>query len=261
MLRLTYVGHATVLIEMDGQRFLTDPLLTRWLGPLRRQLGPVDPAWLRAIDGVLLSHLHHDHLHFPSLARLGRETRLIVPSGAGELLRPRGFRRIDEVRPGEQFTIGSVEVDVVRAIHDPARHLSNVTAEPQGFLLRGSQTVYFAGDTDLYPEMRDLDPAIDVALIPIWGWGPTLGPGHLDPLRAADAVGLLQPRIAVPIHWGAYFPAALPWRRRLTLREMPRAFSLRASVVAPDVEVRVIEPGGSMVVSPPETTTRIEGGM
>jgi L-ascorbate metabolism protein UlaG (beta-lactamase superfamily) len=254
MLRLTYVGHATVLIELDGIRFLTDPLLTRWLGPLRRQLKPVEAASLHDIDCVLLSHLHHDHLHLPSLALLDRSTQLVVPSGAGGLLRARGFRDIREVRPGERFSIGSVEVDVVRAVHDPARHLSTVTAEPQGFLLRGSQTVYFAGDTDLYPEMRDLHPAIDVALIPIWGWGPTLGPGHLDPVRAADAVGLLRPRIAIPIHWGTYFPAALPWRRRVTLREMPRAFSFRVSVVAPAVEVRVIDPGESTAVLPSDAT-------
>jgi L-ascorbate metabolism protein UlaG (beta-lactamase superfamily) len=118
------------------------------------------------------------------------------------------------------------------------------------YLLRGRQLVYVSGDSDLYPEMRELDPAIDVALVPIWGWGPTLGPGHLDPVRAADAVGLLQPRIVVPIHWGSYFPAGLPWRRRQALRETPRAFSQQTGIVAPAVEVRVVEPGGTTVVLP-----------
>jgi L-ascorbate metabolism protein UlaG (beta-lactamase superfamily) len=247
-MQLTYVGHATVLIELDGQRVLTDPLLTRWLGPLRRQAAPVGDALVRDIDAVLLSHLHHDHLHLPSLNRLERGTPLIVPAGVGGLLSARGFRDIREVRPGDRLSIGSIDVDVLRADHDPARHLSKVTAEPQGFLLRGSRTVYFAGDTDLYPEMRDLAGTIDLALIPIWGWGPTLGPGHLDPARAAEAIALLQPRIAVPIHWGTYFPAGLPWRRRSRLRGVAREFADLGRTVAPDVEVRIVKPGDSIMI-------------
>jgi L-ascorbate metabolism protein UlaG (beta-lactamase superfamily) len=247
-MQLTYVGHATVLIDLDGQRVLTDPLLTRWLGPLRRQAAPVGDDLVRDIDAVLLSHLHHDHLHFPSLARLDRKTPLIVPAGVGGLLSARGFRDIQEVRPGDRLSIGNVEVDVLRADHDPTRHLSSVTAEPQGFVLRGSQSVYFAGDTDLYAEMRDLAGSLDLALIPIWGWGPTLGPGHLDPARAAEAVGLLQPRIAVPIHWGTYFPAGLPWRRRSRLRGVAREFADLGSIVAPEVEVRIVRPGESMTI-------------
>ena len=247
--RLTYVGHATVLIEMDGQRVLTDPLVTGWLGPLHRQAPAVDPEWLREIDAVLLSHIHHDHLHYPSLAKLERGTRLVVPVGTGAMLRARGFRNVDEVRPGDHFAVGQVVVDVVRADHDPVRHLSSATAEPQGFVLRGSQLIYFAGDTDIYPEMTELSPSLDVALIPIWGWGPTLGPGHLDPARAAEAVGLLRPRIVIPIHWGTYFPAGLPWRRAV-LRSPPRVFSQRVREIAPDVEVRTLMPGQSLIVPP-----------
>jgi len=247
-MRLTYVGHATALIELDGKRFLTDPLLTRWLGPLRRQIAPVGAETLGEIDAVFLSHLHHDHLHIPSLARLEPETRLIVPNGAGELLAARGFRDVQEVRPGDRFVIGGVDIDIVPAVHDPSRHLSSVTAEPQGFLVRGSRTVYFAGDTDLFPEMRDFAGSIDLAMIPIWGWGPTLGPGHLDPPRAAEAVALLRPRIAVPIHWGTYFPAGLPWRRRSRLREVSREFQRLTHSLAPDTEVRVVPPGESTIV-------------
>lgn len=250
MTRLTYLGHATLLIEMDGRRFLTDPLLTRWIGPLRRQWPPIDPDFVGDIDAVLLSHLHHDHLHIPSLFRLDPGTRLIVPSGSGSFLRSRGLPDVDEVKPGDQFSVGAVDLRVVRAVHDPGRPFSNVAAEPQGFILHGSHIIYFAGDTDIFPEMRDLDPAIDVALIPIWGWGPTLGAGHLDPSRAAKALELLQPRVAIPIHWGTYFPAGLPWRRRLALGDVPRAFKFLASEIAPGVEVRIVDPGGSTVIPP-----------
>lgn len=250
MLRLTYVGHATLLIELDGHRFLTDPLLTPWLGPLRRQWPPVDLALARDLDAVLLSHIHHDHLHLPSLARVDKQTQLIVPTGSGSLLPAQQLREINEVEPGDRFSFGSVEVEVVRADHDATRPFSAVTAVPQGFILRGSQTIYFAGDTDIFPEMSDLDSAIDLALIPIWGWGPTLGTGHLNPFRAADALTLLEPRIAVPIHWGTYFPLALPWRRQVALRLAPLEFRQHAEERAPEVEVRIIKPGDATVILP-----------
>ena len=78
-----------------------------------------------------------------------------------------------------------------------------------GFLVRGSQTVYFAGDTGLFPGLEGLADPLDVALLPIWGWGPTLGEGHLDPERAAEAVSLLAPRIVIPIHWGSLHPLGM----------------------------------------------------
>ena len=87
-----------------------------------------------------------------------------------------------------------------------------------------------------------------MALIPIWGWGPTLGRGrHLDPEKAAEAVRLLNPRIAIPIHWGTYAPLHMAIRRAPEfVRSPPGAFELAARRVAPGVEVRVLEPGASL---------------
>ena len=73
------------------------------------------------------------------------------------------------------------------------------------------RSVYFAGDTDVFPGMAELAP-VDVALLPIWGWGPTMGPGHMDPARAAEAAALLGARLAIPIHWGTYYPVHLGLR-------------------------------------------------
>lgn len=245
--RITYVGHATLLIELDGVRFLTDPLLTQWVGPLRRQWPPVDSAWSQDIDAVLLSHIHHDHLHLPSLAQVDPEARLVVPSGSGKYLRSRGWRNVDEVSPVDEFTVEDVDVRVVPAVHDPTRPLTRLVAEPQGFVLSGSQTIYFAGDTDIFPDMENLVPDLDVALIPVWGWGPTLGGGHLDPATAAEAVKLLKPRIAIPIHWGTFFPVGLPWRRAV-LGDKARAFSVITAAIAPDVEVQIVQPGKSISI-------------
>jgi L-ascorbate metabolism protein UlaG (beta-lactamase superfamily) len=112
----------------------------------------------------------------------------------------------------------------------------------------GSSTVYFAGDTDLFEGMGALGD-IDVGLIPIWGWGPTLGRGgHLDPARAAEAARLVAPRVAVPIHWGTYSPIHLGLRGAPRFLELPPAeFVVAARELAPEVEVRVLQPGESFV--------------
>jgi L-ascorbate metabolism protein UlaG (beta-lactamase superfamily) len=90
--------------------------------------------------------------------------------------------------------------------------------------------------------MESLAP-LDLALLPVWGWGPSLGEGHLDPRAAARALTLLRPRVAVPIHWGTYFPVPLGLRGHDRLEEPPREFATHAAAVAPDVEVRILEPG------------------
>ena len=126
----------------------------------------------------------------------------MVPAGAGRLLRRNGFQNVDEAHVGDTFDIDGVTVETVPAVHPPRRgpH-SRVVAEPVGYVLRTDDAaVYFAGDTDLFDAMADLAP-VDVALLPIWGWGPSLGEGHLDPTRAATAATLLQARMVIPVHW------------------------------------------------------------
>ena len=114
-----------------------------------------------------------------------------------------------------------------------------------GFVLAGTLRVYFAGDTGLFAGMARLAP-LDLALLPVWGWGPRLGPGHLDPASAAEALTLLRPRIAVPIHWGTYSPFWY-FRPPPYLSEPGPAFAHEAARLAPEVEVRVLRPGGSTI--------------
>jgi L-ascorbate metabolism protein UlaG (beta-lactamase superfamily) len=115
-------------------------------------------------------------------------------------------------------------------------------------VISGSLSAYFAGDTDLFDEIRKLHGAADVAMLPVSGWGRTLPPGHLDPDRAAQAVALIAPRLAIPIHWGTFaLPRAL---RAAGEADAPaRDFAARCRRVAPGVEVRVLAPGESTVVS------------
>src|SRR6185436_1994360 len=99
--RITYIGHATVLIEMAGQRLLTDPILRDRVSFLRRRGRPVDPALFQDLDVVLISHLHYDHLDIPSLRLLRHDTHLIVPAGSARFFQWYGFRQIEEIRVGE----------------------------------------------------------------------------------------------------------------------------------------------------------------
>ena len=112
-----------------------------------------------------------------------------------------------------------------------------------GFLVEGERRVYFAGDTDLFEGMGELAPGLDIALLPVWGWGPSIGTGHLDPERAARAAALLSPRVAIPIHWGSLYPLGLARVRPGPLRAPPREFAARVRELAPQVEVRVLSPG------------------
>ena len=247
--RLTWIGHATVLLELAGVRVLTDPLLRSRLGHLRRHgPAPTDEA-TRGLDAVLISHLHLDHLDLPSLRRLDAGVRLLVPHGAGGFLRRLGFAQVQELEVGERTRIGELDVLAVEALHDGRRQpLRRTAAEAIGFVLEGSRRVYFAGDTDLYDDMAALAGSLDVALLPVWGWGPTLGEGHLDPGRAAQAAALLAPRLAIPIHWGTFYPRGLGRLRPAPLRDPPHAFAAQVAALAPDVEVRVLSPGGSVAL-------------
>jgi L-ascorbate metabolism protein UlaG (beta-lactamase superfamily) len=246
--RLTWVGHATVLVELGGMRLLTDPLLRTRLGHLRRHGARPAPGVTEDIDAVLVSHVHLDHLDVRSLRSVARGARVVAPQGAGRLLRRIGFARIDEVVPGDRVTVGEVTITALAAVHDARRRPLGATVATLGYEIAGGQRVYFAGDTELFDGMRSFAGRFDVALLPVWGWGPSLGPGHMDPLSAAQAVAIIRPTVAVPIHWGTFFPVGLEALRGSALVEPPRVFARHVAELAPEVEVRVLAPGDELLL-------------
>jgi L-ascorbate metabolism protein UlaG (beta-lactamase superfamily) len=234
---VTWLGHATVVVDLDGERIVTDPVFRRRVVHLLRAKAADVPE---AATAVLLSHLHYDHLDLPSLRAFARELPVVLPRGGGGLLR--GFSDVREIGPGESIELGRLRVDAVEAEHDGRRRPGGPKGPALGYVLRGSRSVYFAGDTDLFAGMADLAP-LDLALLPVAGWGPTLPPGHLDPERAASALALLRPALAIPIHWGTYRVAR---RRRDRASAPAEAFARAAAALAPDVEVRILPVGGSL---------------
>lgn len=245
----TWVGHSTVLIEEPAHRVLTDPLLTRRVAHLRRRRA-LPEGGVTDVDLVLLSHAHMDHLHLASLRMVRPDARVVTPRGTGPLVRAAGFTDVVEVLAGDRVRSGPAVVEVVPARHPHSRgpH-SRVRAAPVGYVVElGGRRTYFAGDTDLFPEMGDLG-GIDVALLPIWGWGPTIGEGHLDPVRAVEAGRLIRPSLVVPIHWGTYAPE--DGRRRLPgwLDAPAEAFlgETARHVDAPSVEL--LSPAGALAAT------------
>jgi L-ascorbate metabolism protein UlaG (beta-lactamase superfamily) len=245
--KLTWLGHSTVLFELDGVRILTDPLLRARAGPLVRTAEPVRED-LAAIDLILISHTHRDHLDLPSLRRLPRTARLAIPSGGAKHVQALGFAEVIEATAGDSLTVGEVTVVATRADHDPGRGARKQGALPVGYLLHGPPSVYFAGDTDVFPEMSALGP-IDVALLPVSGWGPRVPAGHLDAERAAEALGLIEPRVCIPIHWGTLRPV---YRRRPYPSDAaaPGELVRLAHETAPKTEVRVLPVGGRTTIGP-----------
>ena len=254
--RLTWLGHSTVLLEVDGARLLTDPVLRARVLHLQRvgEALPLDP---QSVDAVLISHIHYDHLDLPSLRRLGRSSLLVVPSGAGSLLRRHGFEHVIEVEPGDEAQIRGATIRATHAEHDSRRLPFGVETPALGYLVSGSVSTYFAGDTDLFGGMGAIADDLDVALLPVAGWGPSLPPGHLDPRSAAEALGLLRPRIAVPIHWGTYRRIGLSGDPAV-LREPAESFARFAADLMPEVEVCILPVGGSVDIEMRTTLQRAE---
>jgi L-ascorbate metabolism protein UlaG (beta-lactamase superfamily) len=222
--RVTWWGHATALIDVGGVRLLTDPLLTDRLAHLRRIGSPPPDPRACGADAILVSHLHLDHLH-PASLRAVDAGAVVVPRGAERMVAAAtNGGRVQPIEPGDELRIGEVVVRAVAAQHDGRRRPGSPMRAPAlGYLIEHDGTrIWFAGDTGLFEGMRAYGP-VDVAVVPVGGWGPTLGPGHLDPGQAARACAAVQARHAVPIHYGTFWPVGL---RRMHPRSFRDKFEL-----------------------------------
>lgn len=248
-MEITWWGHATATVCDSGTRVLTDPLFARRLAHLRRRRGAVPPPSAAVADVVLVSHLHADHLHLPSLARLVPGTPLVVPRGAPDAVP--GLRRlaaeIVEVGPGDEVTVAGVRIRAVRASHDGRRRPYGPHRAPAlGYVVTGEAVTYFAGDTGPFPAMAEQVGRCDVALLPVGGWGPFLGHGHLDASRAARALADLAPSVAVPVHYGTYWPIGLDAVRPHEFHSPGQEFARLAARRAPGVAVHALGHGQSL---------------
>jgi L-ascorbate metabolism protein UlaG (beta-lactamase superfamily) len=234
---------------MGSLRVLTDPLLRNRLLFLQRHGQNPAPELLeeRSPDLVLLSHMHYDHVDLPSLRQLSRDTLLVAPRGSGRYLERATGHEVQEMEAGETLTVSDVQICALPAAHGGAFSGPRPMTKCLSYTLCNHLTVYFAGDTALFDGMDDVGTLfdLDLALLPVWGYGPRVGTGHLTPLSAAQALKKLRPRVAVPIHWGTLRHAGphAVWQGVDYMNTPPHAFAEYAARMAPETEVRVLRPG------------------
>lgn len=211
---VTWWGHSTTSVELGTATVVTDPLLTARLYLLHRPTPP-PPADAAVADVVLITHLHRDHLHVPSLDRFAPEVPVVVPRGAARIVKGLARRRrLVEVTPGEQVDVAGVRIDVLPASHSGRRSEFERGDDVPAVGFRftdGTTSCWYPGDTGPRTDFAEVDD-VDLAIVPIGGWGPSLGDDHLDPEQAVAAVAEVGARWALAVHYGTFWPL---WLDRL----------------------------------------------
>jgi len=232
-MRLTLVGHDTVLIEAAGRRILTDPWFGRWGNLAYRRVQP--PAFereaLRGVDLVLLSHNHWDHVDTRFLRLLDPAVPVLAPAVSAWITRLKGGRNVVGLKPWEERRCGEV-----RIVATPAHHIARTI----GFVIEAdSRRLYFAGDTYYGRFMNRLGAAMrpDVALLPVTTYRIPMTMGETGAVRAVDA---LRPAVVVPIHLGLE-----PRSPLLRTSQSPERFRELVRAASLPVEVDILQPGHS----------------
>ncbi len=219
-LRVTFVNHATVLVQMDGLNVLTDPIWSEraspfsWIGPRRARPPGIRFEDLPPIDGVLVSHNHYDHLDLPTLRRLAERHRplFVVGLGNAALLEQAGIGPVRELDWWQGLALSkAVQVSAVPAQHFSARGLCDRDATLwAGYVIQGpAGTVYFAGDTGMGPHFAQIRKRFGpprLALLPIGAFRPVwfMSRVHLSPADAVQAADILGASTSLAIHYGTF---------------------------------------------------------
>ena len=206
---LTWIGHASFLISWRGLNILVDPIWSLWLKIVKRIRRPgIRIDHLPAIDLVLVTHAHFDHLDRRTLRRVASAQPIVVPQGVGNLVHDLGFDRVHELREWDDLDIGNVTITLTPCHHWGARVLHDRHRGFGGFHLRlGQRTVFHCGDSAYFAGFREIGARlpIEIALLPIGAYeAPSRLEVHMNPEEAVQAFQELRAKYMVPMHYGSF---------------------------------------------------------
>ena len=224
-LRVSWLGHSTLWLEVDGIRILTDPVFgdraspVGFMGPKRFQATPIPLSALPEFDVLLLSHDHYDHLCRSSIAQLAqRSVHVVTALGVGAHLEAYGVapELIHELDWNESVERPGVRFTATVAQHFSGRQLGdrNATLWASWVIQTENRKLFFSGDTGLFPELRDIGRRFgpfDLTMLEVGAWHPAWGDIHLGPANALIAHQMLGGKFLLPIHWGTFDLALHAW--------------------------------------------------
>jgi len=206
---ITWIGHASFLIQGPHGNILVDPNWANWLLVVRRlRHAGLAHHHLPTIDLVLITHAHFDHLNRKSLRQIAANQPIVVPAGVGDLVHGLGFEKVYEINWWERLRFPGAAITFVPAKHWGARKVTDHHRGYGGYVIdMGGRTIYHAGDSGYFPGFREIGKKFrpEIALLPIGAYhGPKFGENHMTPEQALRAFGDLRSKFLVPMHFGTY---------------------------------------------------------
>lgn len=206
---ITWIGHASFLVQTPEHSILIDPNWAKWLKVIKRLRQPgLEIHDLPAIDLVLVTHAHFDHLDRKTLRAVASDQAIVVPEHVGGLVQGLGFNQVRELRQWEKFEIGDLKVTLTPALHWGARVLHDSHRGFGGFHIEyAGRSVFHCGDSAWFEGFTEIGERlpVEIALLPIGAYeAPTKRDVHMNPEQAIDAFLQLKARTFVPMHFGTF---------------------------------------------------------
>ena len=253
-LRVTWLGHSTVLFEIDGKRFLTDPVWANrvspfsFIGPKRFFAAPIDLDELPPLDGVIISHNHYDHLDAETVRYLGtKDIRFFCPLGVGAWLNRFGVQKanITEFDWWQEVQFEGFTIAATPARHFSGRWLNDrfKTLWASWVIIGSKHRVFFGADSGMFPSFKDIGDnygPFDLTALEIGAANDDWEDIHMGPLKAIQAQLMLNSSLMLPIHWATFNLATHPWEEPIE--------SLIPDAMEKGINLLIPEPGETVEV-------------